>query len=63
MCNTAKTGDWIRWSFPDTVETPKQYRGKTFKAQVVLIDYRERHYCVYADYGQDLIPFEEAILL
>lgn len=35
-------------------------RNKTFSANVVIINERERTYGVYAEYGQDLIPFDKA---
>ena len=55
----AKQGDTIRWSFePDHPFKP--CAGKTFEAEVVFVDEDGEDYAVYADYGQDYIPFDKA---
>jgi hypothetical protein len=48
----AEIGDIISWKF----------NGKRYSAEVAMIDIEERHYGVYADYGQDLIPFDNCII-
>jgi hypothetical protein len=53
-----KIGDKIRWTFNST--SSELFRGKTFEAEVAMVDVVEKHYGVYAVYGQDLIPFEAA---
>ena len=55
----AKQGDTIEWGFPED-DQDKQFAGKTFRAKVAMVDYYEEHYGVYAKYGQDLIPFDDA---
>lgn len=49
----AKEGDTITWVF----------EGKTFTTKVVMVDFKEEHYCVYTDYGQDLIDFDKVIII
>lgn len=51
-------GDLIQWSFDDN-HPDKMYAGKTFTGHVAIIT--DNSYGVYCDYGQDLIPFEQAI--
>jgi hypothetical protein len=58
----AKQGDTIEWSFPED-HRDKQFAGKTFRAEVGMVDYYEECYGVYAEYGQDLIPFNEAKII
>lgn len=59
--NRAILGDIIEWTIP--------YRDHnvafvgTHRAEVSLVDEEEGHYGVYADYGMDLIPFEDATLI
>ncbi|NQU54746.1 MAG: hypothetical protein HQ522_19665 [Bacteroidetes bacterium] len=53
----AKQGDLIQWDFADGYG---ELSNKTFTANVVVIDHREKAYVVYAEYGQDLIPFDKA---
>lgn len=54
-----KQGDKIKWSFG--ADSPEHLRNKTFTANVSIVNEKERNYGVYAEYGQDLIPFELAI--
>lgn len=54
----AKVGDKIKWSFGNK-NVPKFLKGKEFIADVAMVDENERHYGVYADYGQDLIDFDK----
>lgn len=56
----AKVGDTIQWSFDKF--TPL-LAGKTFKATVELVRNDEKDYGVYADYGQDFIPFDHAEII
>lgn len=58
----AEIGDTISWEFDNTVNVAEYLRGKTFSAEVAMVDVEERHYGVYADYGQDLIPFDHATI-
>jgi len=56
----AEIGDIISWTFDDSQIESDMFRGKTFYAEVAMVDIEEKNYCVYADYGQDLISFENA---
>lgn len=56
-----KVNQVIKWTFRNDVYS--LLANKTFKAKIAMIDKKERHYGVYADYGQDLIPFEDATLI
>lgn len=56
----AEIGDTVSWTFDDKTTDSEMFRGKTFSAEVAMVDVEERHYGVYANYGQDLIPFEHA---
>lgn len=49
----AKKGDLIEWELD----------GKKYKAKVSIIEKFERSYGVYCEYGQDMIPFDEAIII
>ena len=44
----AEVGDIISW----------EYNNKIYISEVAIVDVEERHYGVYADYGQDLIEFD-----
>lgn len=59
----AKVGDKIKWSFSNDVNVPEYLKGKDFVADVAMVDENERHYGVYADYGQDLIDFDRCEIL
>ena len=59
----AEIGDKIKWTFDDSPTESEMFRGKTFEAEVAMVDVEERHYGVYADYGQDLIPFDHATIV
>lgn len=50
----AEIGDTISWEFDNT--------GKKYSAQVAMVDFEEKHYGVYTDYGQDLIDFDHATI-
>ena len=58
----AGIGDTISWTFDDTSTVSEMFRGKTFSAEVAMVDVEGKHYGVYADYGQDLIPFDHATI-
>lgn len=58
----AEVGDTISWTFDDAPTESEMFRGKTFSAEVAMVDVEERHYGVYAEYGQDLIPFDHATI-
>ena len=49
----AKQGDKIEWTFNNEI----------FTANVVITDNIEKHYCVFAKYGPDKIPFEMAKII
>jgi len=57
----AEIGDEIKWDFKDDKfkNYPKFLRDNVFVAKIVMISYIEKHYGVYCEYGQDLIPFCE----
>lgn len=57
----AKIGDTIEWSFPKDHNTV--FAGETHRAEVAMVDNDEKCYGVYASYGQDLIPFNEAKII
>ena len=58
----AKIGDTIEWSFPANYGN-ENFDGKTFSAEVVGISDDEKDYYVYASYGQDIIPVEQAKII
>lgn len=51
----------IKWSFDKGQGTI--LAGRTFTAKVIIIDELEKYYGVYAEYGQDYIPFDEATIV
>lgn len=57
----AKVGEVIEWTLDDW--QAERNGGNPFRAQVAAINNEEKHYCVYASYGQDLIPFEHGKLI
>jgi hypothetical protein len=56
----AKIGDTIKWTMPDNCGI---LSGKVFESEVAMVDSEEQHYGVYAEYGQDLIPFDSAVII
>ena len=54
-----QVGDVIEWDSPKDHQSPF-FAGKTYRAKVAMVDEDEKCYGVYAEYGQDLIPFENA---
>jgi len=60
----AKTGDLITWDFKDDrfKDYPKYYRNNTFSSEIAMIDLEDRCYGVNAEYGQDMIPFDECVI-
>jgi hypothetical protein len=56
----AKVGDRIRWTMHNNCGI---LSGKVYESDVVMVDLEEKHYGVYAEYGQDLIPFESAVII
>jgi hypothetical protein len=60
-----KIGDLIEWDFKNDTfnEYPEFLRGKTFTSRIRMIDLEDQIYGVYADYGQDLIPFNECKII
>lgn len=54
--------DTISWSFGSEESIHPIFQGKTFYAQVAMICFEQRHYGVYASYGQDLIAFDDPTL-
>lgn len=61
--NVAKQGDSIMWHFPENENHPDKLKGKTFKANVAVVNLSDREYGVYAEYGQDYISFDKALLV
>lgn len=55
----AKIGDTIKWNFNGDEFVGDKFKDKQFEAVVCMIDMDERHYGVYAEYGQDLIDFDK----
>jgi hypothetical protein len=60
--NLAREGDMIEWSFPIDYGN-ERFDGKKFQAQVAAITEDKKHYCVYAEYGQDYIPVGQAKII
>ena len=58
-----KVGDTISWSFDHDSCLDECFRGNTFEAIVQSINYEEQYIDVYAEYGQDKIPFKDATLI
>ena len=56
-----KVNQVIKWTFRNDVAS--HFANKTFKDRIAMVDKKQRHYGVYAEYGQDLIPFENATLI
>lgn len=57
----AVRGDIIEWELDfDFIDCPK---GHKFQAEVASIDWAEGDYLVYAEYGQDRIPFNECKII
>ena len=56
MCKPLKEGQWIKYEsiFPYI---------KIHRVEIACVDLKESHYCVYAEYGQDKIPFDKATLI
>ena len=54
-------GDTIEWSFDNSDKYPEYLKGKTFQAKIIVI--QDQCYGVYAEYGQDYIPFNKAKLI
>lgn len=64
----AKVGDTIEWSFDSNDNAFAYLQGKTFRAKVVIVVEQEGYtfdkcYGVYAEYGQDYIPFSVARII
>ncbi|MES2287664.1 MAG: hypothetical protein V4547_18355 [Bacteroidota bacterium] len=59
----AKRGDTIEWTFEDSDKHADKLRGKTFQAEVATVNQEQAYYGVYASYGQDIIPFDQAKLI
>ena len=57
-----KQGDKIQWTFENNHQC-KHLSGKTFSANIAIVNQWEEVYGVYAEYGMDLIPFKNAILI
>lgn len=52
--------DTIEWNFKDDKFStyPEHLRGKTFTAEIACVNLDDEAYGVYAEYGQDYIPFD-----
>lgn len=51
----AKEGDLIKWK--------SNWDGNIYKSIVSIVMGSEKCYGVYCEYGQDMIPFDEAIII
>jgi len=56
-----KVNQVIKWTFGN--DYADFLANKTFKARIAMVNKKEKYYGVYAEYGQDLIPFENATLI
>lgn len=56
-----KINQVIKWHFGN--DYADFLANKTFKAKIAMVDKKNKCYGVYAEYGQDLIPFENATLI
>lgn len=56
-----KVNQVIKWTFRNDVAS--FLANKTFKARIAMVNKKEKCYGIYADYGQDLIPFKDATLI
>jgi hypothetical protein len=56
----ADVGDTIRWTMHNNCGI---LSGKVYESKVAMVDLEEKHYSVYAEYGQDLIPFDCAVII
>ena len=54
----ARKGDMIRWK----VENCGKING-IYEAEVAMVDIENEEYGVYCEYGNDLIPFENATII
>lgn len=54
-----KQGDIIKWELSGHAAV---VYGKYHSSKIVMINTEDNVYGVYADYGQDLIPFDECEL-
>ena len=61
IVKTYKVNQIIKWTFGN--DYADNLANKTFKAKIEMVDKKRKHYVVYAEYGQDLIPFENATLI
>ena len=61
----ARYGDTIQWEMsPSNHNWCLEYYGKIiFTAEVAMVDLKNEAYGVYAEYGQDLIPFNQATII
>lgn len=57
----AKEGQIIEWSFEE--HRWDVIAGKTFRSEVRYVNMEEKYYGVYAEYGQDLIPFDQCKII
>jgi hypothetical protein len=59
-----KIGDTIEWDLKDDrfKDYPKRLTENVHTAEIVMVDLEEKEYGVYAEYGQDLIPFDKCKL-
>lgn len=57
-----EVGDIISWKFDDTDNVPEYLKNTEWSADIAMVDEKERHYGVYATYGQDLIDFDKCTL-
>ena len=60
-----KIGDIIEWDFKDErfQDFPDFLKNKTFTAEIAWVNIEEKDYGVNAEYGQDLIAFEQCRII
>ena len=55
----AKIGDIIEYTCP--IDSDNIFSGRTFRVEVMVVN--KHCYGVYAEYGFDLVPFEQAKII
>lgn len=53
-------GDIIKWRFEEERHI-EIFGSKVYESEVCMVDKDEKVYGVYAEYGQDLIPFDKIL--
>lgn len=58
MSEVLKIGDKVKYTIPNTC-SHSFFAGKTFIGEIGMIDFEEKEYGVYTEYGQDYVGFDE----